>query len=302
MSTAGFDQAEYDRRFHSDFMYDATLSGDDEGGGTCSPLFHHPDGPRSSFGAVVWVALPARASARAIAARHRSSPPTPVRSAFRLRTRRHHRADQDKLIYERIAGAETKQPPKRAAGELAPPPETPVDLPPPPAAAMTAAAGRRTAREMPGAAEEGDAALAAIPRPPPRPPNRSPPRPRPGTEPPRLRRRNRQRSIPASPTPPPTNRPPRGLRGAGRRLQGDDAEAAANWQAMKKRNGDCWALKPTSSAWTSATRASGIACASVPSPPAPMRWRVRGAAHPRRLLHGRAALTPHSAAANAPMR
>ena len=33
-----FDQAEYDRRFHGDFMYDATLE-DEEGASARSPLF-----------------------------------------------------------------------------------------------------------------------------------------------------------------------------------------------------------------------------------------------------------------------
>jgi hypothetical protein len=72
--------------------------------------------------------------------------------------------DQDKLIYERIAGSETAP----AAEALAPPPEVPQDLPvAPPPAAMAPPAEPMDPIAEPGAAEEGDAALAAEMAPPP---------------------------------------------------------------------------------------------------------------------------------------
>jgi hypothetical protein len=122
----GFDQAEYDRRFHSDFMYDATLE-DDEGGGTRSPLFIILTGlVLLAFGAVVWVAYQ-----QGVRQGDRGAPPVIAADAGPIRIPPENPGgttvpDQDQLIYERIAGAETEAAAEAPAGELAPPPETPV--------------------------------------------------------------------------------------------------------------------------------------------------------------------------------
>lgn len=153
----GFDQAEYDRRFHGDFMYDATLE-DEEGGSPRSPLFIILTGlVLAAFAAVVWVAYQ-----QGIRQGDRGAPPIIAAEAGPIRIPPENPGgttvpDQDKQIYERIAGADPSVAP--AESELAPPPETPQDLP----VAATPLAPGQTPEPMiePGAAEAGDSALAA---------------------------------------------------------------------------------------------------------------------------------------------
>ena len=153
-----FDQAEYDRRFHGDFMYDATLE-DEEGTSTRSPLFIILTAlVLTAFGAVVYVAYQQGRTQG-----DRGAPPviTAERGPIKVQPENPGGVevpDQDKLIYERIAGAETTPAPEA----LAPPPEVPQDLPQP-AAAPAPVAAMATPVEVtePGAAEEGDSALAA---------------------------------------------------------------------------------------------------------------------------------------------
>lgn len=149
-----FDQAEYDRRFHGDFMYDATLE-DEEGGSTRSPLFIILTAlVLTAFGAVIYVAYQQGRTQG-----DRGAPPLITAEAGPIKIEPENPGgvtvpDQDKLIYERIAGAE----PEATEGGLAAPPETPQDIPGAEPAGMEAAAAPL---ESPGAAEEGDAALAA---------------------------------------------------------------------------------------------------------------------------------------------
>lgn len=165
-----FDQAEYDRRFHGDFMYDATLEDDDNGGGR-SPLFVILTVlVLAAFGAVVWVAYQ-----QGVKQGDRGAPQIIPREPGPVRVAPEDPGgvtvpDQDKLIYDRIAGAEGSSPTEET---LAPPPEEPQDLPPPVdaqaqrAAAETAAKAAPvsdtgdTSAAAPGAAEEGEAAIAA---------------------------------------------------------------------------------------------------------------------------------------------
>lgn len=148
-----FDQAEYDRRFHGDFMYDATLE-DEEGGSTRSPLFVILTAlVLTAFGAVIYVAYQQGKTQG-----DRGAPPIIAAEKGPIRVQPENPGgvtvpDQDKLIYERIAGAN----PEPAESGLAAPPEVPQDLPQP---AMTAAADDEAGLETPGAAEEGDTALA----------------------------------------------------------------------------------------------------------------------------------------------
>ncbi|MCC6921124.1 MAG: SPOR domain-containing protein [Alphaproteobacteria bacterium] len=162
----GFDQAEYDRRFHGDFMYDATLEDDDNGGGR-SPLFVILTVlVLAAFGAVVWVAYQ-----QGVKQGDRGAPITIAADKGPVRVAPEDPGgvtvpDQDKLIYDRIAGAEGSAPVEET---LAPPPEQPQDLPLPPPVDAQAARAAATAdatpaappQETPGAAEAGDAAIAA---------------------------------------------------------------------------------------------------------------------------------------------
>lgn len=147
-----FDQAEYDRRFHGDFMYDATLE-DEEGASTRSPLFIILTAlVLTAFGAVVYVAYQQGRTQG-----DRGAPPVITAEAGPIRVPPENPGgvevpDQDKLIYERIAGAETEP----TESGLAAPPETPQDIPAP--ANIEAGA---VPLETPGSAEEGDSALAA---------------------------------------------------------------------------------------------------------------------------------------------
>jgi cell division septation protein DedD len=158
-----FEQAEYDRRFHGDFMYDATLEDDDNGGGR-SPLFIILTAlVLAAFGAVVWVAYQ-----QGVKQGDRGAPQVIAREPGPVRVAPENPGgvtvpDQDKLIYDRIAGAESATPTEET---LAPPPEKPQDLPPPVDAqavkAGTAVAADAALEEAgPGQAEEGDAAIAA---------------------------------------------------------------------------------------------------------------------------------------------
>ncbi len=152
----GFDQAEYDRRFHSDFMYDATLEDDDQGSGR-SPLFVVLTGlVLAAFGAVVWVAYQ-----QGVKQGDRGAPPVIVAEQGPIKVAPDNPGgvvvpDQDKLIYERIASAGPEETPDAS---LAPPPETPRDLPAPQRDVAEAPAAAE-APESPGAAEAGEAALA----------------------------------------------------------------------------------------------------------------------------------------------
>lgn len=242
----GFDQAEYDRRFHSDFMYDATLE-DDEGGGTRSPLFIVLTGlVLLAFGAVVWVAYQ-----QGVRQGDRGAPPVIAAESGPIRIPPENPGgttvpDQDKLIYERIAGAEAEAAADAPAGELAPPPETPVDLPPAPAAAMAAAPPSADPFETPGAAEEGDAALAAA---------ADPETAAPTAEQLAAEAKAKEQSAALAAE---IDKVDPGVADAAADKSAasgafvvqvgaykDDAEAATNWQAMKKRNGDLLgALKP----------------------------------------------------------
>jgi cell division protein FtsN len=149
-----FDQAEYDRRFHGDFMYDATLE-DEEGGSTRSPLFIILTAlVLTAFGAVVYVAYQQGRSQG-----DRGSPPIITAEQGPIRIQPENPGgvevpDQDKLIYERIAGAESEP----TESGLAAPPETPQDIPASEPAAIEAGA---VPLESPGAVEAGDVALAA---------------------------------------------------------------------------------------------------------------------------------------------
>ena len=151
-----FDQAEYDRRFHGDFMYDATLE-DEEGTSTRSPLFIILTAlVLTAFGAVVYVAYQQGRTQG-----DRGAPPviTAERGPIKVQPENPGGVevpDQDKLIYERIAGAE----PEATESGLAAPPEVPQDIPPSTPAEPAVDAGAQTI-ETPGAAEEGDTALAA---------------------------------------------------------------------------------------------------------------------------------------------
>ncbi len=153
-----FDQAEYDRRFHGDFMYDATLE-DEEGGSTRSPLFVILTAlVLTAFGAVIYVAYQQGKTQG-----DRGAPPIITAEKGPIRVEPENPGgvtvpDQDKLIYERIAGAN----PEPTESGLAAPPETPQDLPQP-AAPVTAgpAVAEDDGVETPGAAEEGDTVLAA---------------------------------------------------------------------------------------------------------------------------------------------
>lgn len=160
-----FDHGEYNRRFHSDFMYDAT-SDDDDGGSTRSPLFIILTAlVLMAFGAVVWVAYQ-----QGMKQGDRGAPQVIVAEPGPIRVAPENPGgvevpDQDKQIYERIAGAEAAAPVEEA---LAPPPEQPRDLPLPPAkpdakavVAPPAAVPAEPAPADPGAAEEGDNVLAA---------------------------------------------------------------------------------------------------------------------------------------------
>lgn len=161
----GIDQAEYDRRFHGDFMYDATLEDDDSGGGR-SPLFIILTAlVLAAFGAVVWVAYQ-----QGVKQGDRGAPQVIAREPGPVRVAPENPGgvtvpDQDKLIYDRIAGAAGSGPAEEA---LAPPPEQPQDLPPPvdsqarrAAAAAAQEVGPAQADAGPGQAEEGDAAIVA---------------------------------------------------------------------------------------------------------------------------------------------
>lgn len=151
-----FDQAEYDRRFHGDFMYDATLE-DEEGTSTRSPLFIILTAlVLTAFGAVVYVAYQQGRTQG-----DRGAPPviTAERGPIKVQPENPGGVevpDQDKLIYERIAGAE----PEATESGLAAPPEVPQDIHPSTPAEPAVDAGAQTI-ETPGAAEEGDTALAA---------------------------------------------------------------------------------------------------------------------------------------------
>jgi cell division protein FtsN len=149
-----FDQAEYDRRFHGDFMYDATLD-DEEGGSTRSPLFIILTAlVLTAFGAVVYVAYQQGRTQG-----DRGAPPIITAEQGPIRIQPENPGgvevpDQDKLIYERIAGAETEP----TESGLAAPPETPQDIP---ASEPAVVEGSTAPLESPGAAEEGDNVLAA---------------------------------------------------------------------------------------------------------------------------------------------
>lgn len=148
-----FDQAEYDRRFHGDFMYDATLE-DEEGASTRSPLFIILTAlVLTAFGAVIYVAYQQGRSQG-----DRGAPPVIAAERGPIRVQPENPGgvtvpDQDKLIYERIAGVT----PEPTESGLAAPPEMPLDIPP----AESAAIEVEDEVETPGAAEEGDTALAA---------------------------------------------------------------------------------------------------------------------------------------------
>lgn len=153
-----FDQAEYDRRFHGDFMYDATLE-DEEGSATRSPLFVILTAlVLTAFGAVVYVAYQQGRTQG-----DRGAPPVIVAEKGPIRVEPENPGgvtvpDQDKLIYERIAGSSAEP----TESGLAAPPETPQDIPasePVGGEAATLEAGA-VPIESPGAAEEGDTALA----------------------------------------------------------------------------------------------------------------------------------------------
>ena len=147
-----FDQAEYDRRFHGDFMYDATLE-DEEGGSTRSPLFIILTAlVLTAFGAVIYVAYQQGRTQG-----DRGAPPVIAAERGPIRVQPENPGgvtvpDQDKLIYERIAGVT----PEPTESGLAAPPETPLDLP-----AAEHAETEAEPLETPGAVEAGDVALAA---------------------------------------------------------------------------------------------------------------------------------------------
>ncbi|MFT3808503.1 MAG: SPOR domain-containing protein [Micropepsaceae bacterium] len=148
-----FDQAEYDRRFHGDFMYDATLE-DEEGTSARSPLFIILTAlVLTAFGAVVYVAYQQGRTQG-----DRGTPPVITAEAGPIKVQPENPGgvevpDQDKLIYERIAGAS----PEPTEGGLAAPPEVPQDIP---AAAPEIEAGS-VPLETPGDVEAGDTTLMA---------------------------------------------------------------------------------------------------------------------------------------------
>lgn len=149
-----FDQAEYDRRFHGDFMYDATLE-DEEGTSARSPLFIILTAlVLTAFGAVVYVAYQQGRTQG-----DRGAPPVITAEAGPIKVQPENPGgvevpDQDKLIYERIAGASTEP----TEGGLAAPPEVPQDIPP--AAEPMIEAGA-VPLETPGDVEAGDTTLMA---------------------------------------------------------------------------------------------------------------------------------------------
>lgn len=155
-----FDQAEYDRRFHGDFMYDATIE-DDEGGGGRSPLFIILTAlVLMAFAAVVWVAYQQGVNQGG----DKNAPPVITAEAGPVKIAPENPGgvtvpDQDKQIYERMSAAEESAQPV-PEGALAAPPEEPVDLPAAPAPAAMTAAPSASEIEDPGAAEAGDAAIA----------------------------------------------------------------------------------------------------------------------------------------------
>ena len=154
-----FNQAEYDRRFHGDFMYDATIE-DDDGGSGRSPLFIILTVlVLMAFGAVVWVAYQ-----QGMKQGDRGAPPIIAAEPGPIRVAPENPGgvtvpDQDKQIYERIAGTAGVEEPAEA---LAAPPETPQDLPELPKeqpVAVAAATPAADTVETPGAAEAGEQAL-----------------------------------------------------------------------------------------------------------------------------------------------
>ena len=146
-----FDQAEYDRRFHGDFMYDATLE-DEEGTSARSPLFIILTAlVLTAFGAVVYVAYQQGRTQG-----DRGAPPLITAEAGPIKVQPENPGgvevpDQDKLIDERIAGAE----PEPSEGGLAAPPEVPQDIP----AAQPVIEAGAVPLESPGEAEAGDTTL-----------------------------------------------------------------------------------------------------------------------------------------------
>ena len=233
-----FDQAEYDRRFHGDFMYDATLE-DEEGASTRSPLSIILTAlVLTAFGAVVYVAYQQGRTQG-----DRGAPPliTAERGPIKVQPENPGGVevpDQDKLIYERIAGAE----PEATEGGLAAPPETPQDLP---VAEAAAAETGSAPLETPGAAEEGDTALAAEIE----------------TAPPSAEQIAAEKAAKAQAaviTSQIEAEDPGAADAAAQTASAtagafvvqigafkEDAEAAGQWQAFKKRNGDLTsALKP----------------------------------------------------------
>jgi cell division protein FtsN len=154
-----FNQAEYDRRFHGDFMYDATIE-DDDGGSARSPLFIILTVlVLMAFAAVVWVAYQ-----QGMKQGDRGAPPIIAAEPGPIRVAPENPGgvtvpDQDKQIYERIAGTAGVE---ETAEALGAPPETPQDLPEAPKeqpVAIVPATPPAETVETPGAAEAGEQAL-----------------------------------------------------------------------------------------------------------------------------------------------
>ncbi len=230
----GYDQSDYDRRFHRDFVFDGGFD-DDEAGSTRSPLFIILSSVvLAAFAGVVWVAyqqgvrqgdhsgqIPVIA---AVDGPVKVRPDQPGGTTV---------PDQDKEVYQRIAGGNDSV---DVAPALAAPPETPVDMPAEPAGVPIEQS----------AAEAGEAALVTSPDAAIAPPS---------AEQVKAEEDARKKSAEIASEIEKVDPGAADAAAAKNAASGafvvqigayrDDAEAAANWQALKSKHGDLMgALKP----------------------------------------------------------